>query len=299
MISLLEKPPLRNSIEEVDETGYNMRRRSKQADAEIGNVYDVTDDKKGFIYLVDYMGVDKCVVDAARVSYGKGTRVLRDDAGLIDFCLRNRHTSPFEHVKIKIHACMPIFVARQWIRHRMANINEMSARYSILPSDFYIPDFFTIENHEDLLIPEDIQGKERDELKKAKKDSVFLRAQDGKNRQGSQGYAEIPAKLMAEWSDIAEQSFQIYEQLIAAGVSKELARIHLPLSIYTQWYWTCDLHNLMHFFRLRMDDHAQIEIRQFANALYWITKEVFPLVMASFDRHVLGVTDEEVTSKDK
>ena len=197
--------------------------------------------------LIDYMGNDKRIAQAARVSYGEGTKTFREDAILIDYLLRHQHTSPFEHVVLELHCKMPIFVARQWIRHRMARINEISGRYSVMSDEFYLP-------------PEDqIKGQSED-----KKQSRSLH--------------EVPAELRKKVLEILKRdqgsAYASYKELIDDGIARELARINLPLSLYTQWYWQMDLHNLFHFLELRMDSHAQWEIREYANAIAGITKAI-------------------------
>jgi len=215
----------------------------------------------GFVRLVDYMGNDKRIAQAARVSYGDGTKTFREDAILIDYLLRHQHTSPFEHVVLELHCKMPIFVARQWVRHRMARINEISGRYSVMSDEFYMP-------------PEDqIKGQSED-----KKQSRSLH--------------EVPAEMRTKVLEILKRdqgsAYASYKELIDDNIARELARINLPLSLYTQWYWQMDLHNLFHFLELRMDSHAQWEIREYANAIAGITKAVAPLAYAAFEQHRLN-----------
>ena len=199
---------------------------------------------RGFIRLVDSMGSDDAIVQAARVSYGKGTRKVSQDRGLIRYLMRHRHTTPFEMVEFKFHAKMPIFVARQWVRHRTANINEYSLRYSEARDEFYIPD----EKH--------------------------ILFQSKLNKQGRSG--EVPADLKKKvqdyFRDISDKSYTIYSELNDAGIARELARAILPVNIYTEWYWKNDLHNILHFLSLRMDPHAQYEIRIYAEAMAEIVK---------------------------
>ncbi len=218
---------------------------------------------KGFIRLVDYLGDDSRIVQSARVSYGEGTKSYRQDQGLIDYLLRNDHTSPFEQVSFTFHIKMPIFVARQWIRHRTAKVNEISGRYSVMESEFYVP------------APEDIAFQSED------------------NKQGRTD-EPVPAELAKEVQDIisAEQErvYETYTKLLEMGLARELARINLPLSLYTEWYWTMDLHNLFHFLRLRMDAHAQKEIRVYANAIFEIVKKITPMAAESFEKHLLTGT---------
>lgn len=215
----------------------------------------------GFVRLVDYMGNDQRIVQAARVSYGEGTKTFRDNTILIDYLLRHQHTSPFEHVVLELHCKMPIFVARQWVRHRMARINEISGRYSVMAEEFYVP-------------PEsEIKGQSED------------------NKQG-RDEREVPPELRQKVLDILKRDqglvYASYEELLKDGLARELARINLPLSLYTQWYWQMDLHNLLHFLELRMDEHAQWEIRQYALAIASIVRAVTPIAYDAFERHRLN-----------
>jgi thymidylate synthase (FAD) len=221
----------------------------------------------GFVALVDVMPrlvpqgqtADFAIVQAARVSYGAGTKRLNEDRGLIRYLMRHRHTTPMEMVEMKFHIAMPIFVARQWIRHRTANVNEYSARYSIVPDAFYHP---SIEN---------------------------IRAQSSTNRQGGAEPVDIStAEEFLAYLDRAEALYGEYEKLLEKGVTRELARIGLPQSVYTQWYWKCDLHNIFHFLSLRMDEHAQLEIREFANAMYALIKPIVPMACEAFEDYRLG-----------
>jgi thymidylate synthase (FAD) len=203
----------------------------------------------GFVALVDYMGSDEDVERAARVSYGYGTRRTSQTRGLIRYLRRHRHTTPSEMVEVKLHCAMPMFVARQWIRHRSANVNEYSGRYSLLPLLFYRP--------------------EREHLK----------AQSATNRQGRAG-APLDAlypEAIERWERLRRDAAAHYEWLVSHEVARELARIDLPLSTYTQWYWKIDLHNLLHFLTVRADAHAQYEIRAFANVIAGMVKRVAPL----------------------
>lgn len=215
---------------------------------------------KGFVRLVDYMGGDSRIVQTARVSYGDGTKTLRQDAALIDYLLRHEHTSPFEHVIFELHCKMPIFVARQWIRHRTARLNEISGRYSVMKDEFYLPTL----------------------------DQISLQSAD--NKQGRQDQA-VPPALQAKVLDLLKQdqsaAYQHYQEMISDDIARELARINLPLSLYTEWYWQMDLKNMFHFLKLRMDRHAQWEIREYAKAIATIVRAVCPLAFDSFDRHVL------------
>jgi thymidylate synthase (FAD) len=228
------------------------------ADALLDERLEVLD--HGFVRLVDYLGGDDRIVQAARVSYGAGTKSVREDAALIDYLLRHAHTSPFEQVVLTFHLKMPIFVARQWMRHRTARANEISGRYSVLPNEFYLPD------------PDQIRPQSR------------------RNKQGRDD-ASVPAELQETVLRLLragqEGRYAEYEQLLEEGLARELARIHLPLSLYTEMYWQIDLHNLMHFLRLRMDAHAQYEIRAYGEALALCAKAVAPRAYESFEEHVL------------
>jgi thymidylate synthase (FAD) len=216
---------------------------------------------KGFIRLVDYMGGDERVVQSARVSYGEGTKSYREDAGLIDYLLRNRHTSPFEQISLTFHVKMPIFIARQWVRHRTARLNEISGRYSVMKDDFYLP------------APED----------------VALQSAD--NKQGRLDAAVEPAeaeRVRGALDEGQRRAYGEYTELLDRGLARELARINLPLSLYTEIYWNIDLHNLFHFLELRLGAHAQKEIRLYARTLLEITRKVAPRCCDSFERHLLG-----------
>ena len=220
----------------------------------------------GFIRVIDYMGDDAAIVQAARVSYGRGTRKVSEDQGLINYLMRHRHTTPFEMCEIKYHVKLPIFVARQWIRHRTANVNEYSARYSVLDNEFYVP------------APE------------------HLAAQAKTNRQGREHVLDgsearhVLDLLRAE----AERAYAGYGELLnedgqgavidptRSGLARELARMSLSLNFYTQWYWKTDLHNLMHFLSLRADPHAQYEIRAYAEAMLGTIQRWVPLAHAAF-----------------
>lgn len=213
---------------------------------------------KGFVRLVDYLGGDSRIVQSARVSYGEGTKTVSQDAGLIDYLMRHDHTSPFEQVVLTFHLKMPIFVARQWVRHRTARMNEVSGRYSIMPEEFYVPDASHI-------------APQSSDNKQGRSDEPFS-ATDA---------AEISNTLVAG----QEAAYKNYSALIDKGVARELARVNLPLSLYTEFYWQIDLHNLFHFLKLRLDSHAQYEIRAFAEVLLEITRAVAPLATKSFENN--------------
>jgi thymidylate synthase (FAD) len=220
----------------------------------------------GFVRVIDYMGDDGAIVQAARVSYGRGTRRVSEDRSLINYLMRHRHTTPFEMCEIKYHVKLPIFVARQWIRHRTANVNEYSARYSILDNEFYIP------------APE------------------HLAAQATTNRQGRGAVLEGEAaqRVLNLLRSEAERAYAGYSALLnedearapadpdRPGLARELARMNLSLNVYTQWYWKIDLHNLLHFLSLRADPHAQYEIQAYAEAMLGTVQRWVPLACAAF-----------------
>lgn len=236
----------------------------------------------GFVRVIDYMGDDNAIVQAARVSYGKGTKKISEDAGLIKYLMRHWHSTPFEMCEIKYHVKLPIFVARQWIRHRTANVNEYSARYSILDKEFYIPA------------------------------SEHLAAQSTSNRQGRgeiiQG--QQAEKVMNLLREDAERCYRGYQDLLnedetgeavdasRPGLARELARMNLTLNYYTQWYWKTDLHNLMHFLRLRADAHAQYEIRAYADVMVDTLKRWVPLTHEAFLEYRAGAAHISATGLD-
>lgn len=213
---------------------------------------------KGFVRLVDYLGGDARIVQSARVSYGAGTKTVREDKGLINYLMKNDHTSPFEQVVLTFHCKMPIFVARQWVRHRTARLNEISGRYSVMKDEFYLP--------------------EADQV----------RLQSKNNKQGRSEETIPLDEAMALISKLEKSNadtYRDYEEMLEAGLARELARINLPLSLYTEWYWQIDLHNLFHFIQLRADSHAQYEIRVFALALAQCAQAVAPLAYDAFEEH--------------
>ncbi|MCO5966095.1 FAD-dependent thymidylate synthase [Sinorhizobium meliloti] len=226
----------------------------------------------GFIRVIDYMGDDAAVVQAARVSYGRGTKRVSEDRGLINYLLRHSHTTPFEMAEIKFHIKLPIFVARQWIRHRMASVNEYSARYSVLDREFYIPD------------------------------AANLAAQSTTNRQGrgdvlTESEASDVLALLREDATRAYDSYLVMlnedehgNTVDAAriGLARELARMNLSLNFYTQWYWKVDLHNFMNFLRLRADPHAQYEIRAYAEVMLDVLRRWAPMTFDAFKEHRIG-----------
>ncbi|MGR3491052.1 MAG: FAD-dependent thymidylate synthase [Shimia sp.] len=217
----------------------------------------------GFVRVIDYMGNDDAIVQAARVSYGAGTKHTSNDAGLIRYLMRHWHSTPFEMCEIKLHVKLPVFVARQWIRHRTANVNEYSARYSILDREFYIPEVDKVAAQSKV----NNQGR-GDVLDPARAE-------------------EVRALLKAD----ADTAYDHYEQMIDGegyGLARELARMNLPANVYTQWYWKVDLHNLFHFLRLRADPHAQYEIRVYADLISDIVRDWVPLAHAAFEDYRMG-----------
>jgi len=226
----------------------------------------------GFIRVIDYMGDDGAIVQAARVSYGRGTRRVSEDAGLIRYLMRHRHSTPFEMCEIKFHVKLPIFVARQWIRHRMANVNEYSARYSVMDREFYIPA------------------------------PAQLAAQSAANRQGRGDVLEgaEAAEILALLRDDASRNYDHYARMLneapdgapldetRQGLARELARMNLTLNTYTQWYWKVDLHNLLNFCALRADSHAQYEIRVYAEAMLQTVRAWVPAAYEAFLDYRLG-----------
>ena len=226
----------------------------------------------GFVRVIDYMGDDAAVVQAARVSYGKGTKRVNEDRGLIQYLMRHRHTTPFEMCEIKYHVKLPIFVARQWIRHRTANVNEYSARYSILDNEFYLP------------APE------------------HLAVQSTSNRQGRSDLLppDEAARVLDLLREDSMRSYRDYAYMLnedesgkavdeaRSRLARELARMNLSLNFYTQWYWKTDLHNLLHFLSLRADAHAQYEIRVYADAMIGTLERWVPLVAEAFRQYRIG-----------
>ena len=228
----------------------------------------------GFVRVIDYMGDDTAIVQSARVSYGKGTKKITNDKGLIKYLMRHWHSTPFEMCEIKLHVKLPIFIARQWIRHRTANVNEYSARYSILDKEFYIP---SVEN---------------------------LASQSQINKQGRAENLspEEAEKVIELLKSDAEQTYRNYEVMLnensdgealdegSMGIARELARMNLTLNTYTQWYWKIDLNNLLHFLKLRADAHAQYEIRVYADIILDIVKKWVPITYEAFEDYRVGGT---------
>ena len=218
----------------------------------------------GFVRVIDYMGNDTSIVQAARVSYGEGTKKSRDDKSLIFYLMRHWHSTPFEMCEVKLHVKLPVFVARQWIRHRTANVNEYSARYSILDNEFYIPK------------------------------SENLASQSSSNNQGRGDVleGEEAKKVIQILKNDSLRSYKSYEKMLSKenkkGLARELARMNLPTNIYTQWYWKTDLHNLFNFIRLRNDLHAQYEIRVYAEKIAELVKKWVPFAFEAFEQYQLN-----------
>ena len=208
------------------------------------------------IKLVDSMGSDSSIVQAARVSYAGGTKSVNDDRGLIRYLMRHRHNTPFEMVEFTFWVKCPIFVARQWLRHRTASVNEVSARYSILPDEFYLPE--------------------------------HLRFQSQNNKQGGEEEMTGDELLILKQKASCDMAFHTYSELLSKGCSRELALSHLPVSTYTEFFWKMDLHNLFHFLSLRLDSHAQKEIRDLAQQVYDLIKPIVPISCEAFEDYVLG-----------
>jgi len=209
---------------------------------------------KGFVRLVDWYGTDSRIAEAARVSYKGGTKAVRNDAGLVDYLIRHSHTSPVEQVGVTFHIKAPIFVARQLFRHRTSSINEISARYSVVEEEFYVP--------------------------------AKARAQDSVNKQGSVFDERLSSpKMKAIVEEVDNISYSAYKSLLKEGVAREMARIVLPVNLYTEFYWNQNLHNLLHLIRLRVDEHAQWEIRQYAEEMYLTAKILFPGAVSSWENH--------------
>ncbi|MDG2417183.1 MAG: FAD-dependent thymidylate synthase [Pelagibacterales bacterium] len=272
----------KDQLSEIEELRNSKSETLRSTVPELENIlyqpFEVLD--HGFVRVIDYMGDDSAIVQSARVSYGKGTKQISNDKGLIKYLMRHRHSTPFEMCEIKFHIKLPIFIARQWIRHRTANVNEYSARYSILDKEFYIP---SMEN---------------------------VAAQSTINNQGrgevlsSDEAAEVISILKKD----AEQTYANYETLLnenpngesidssKPGVARELARMNLTLNTYTQWYWKIDLNNLLHFLALRADAHAQYEIRVYADIMMDIVKKWVPIAADAFEDYRIG--GAEVSAKE-
>jgi thymidylate synthase (FAD) len=239
-----------------------LRAVSAGMEAHLYHAHPVLD--HGFVRVIDYMGDDAAIVQAARVSYGAGTKHVQNDEGLIRYLMRHWHSTPFEMCEVKLHVKLPVFVARQWIRHRTANVNEYSARYSILDREFYIP------------APEQLAAQ-----------STVNNQGRGEVLQGAEA-----ARVLEMLKSDANTAYDHYEAMLSQdgqqGLARELARMNLPANIYTQWYWKVDLHNLFHFLRLRADPHAQYEIRVYAEAIAACVRDWVPLAYAAFEDYRMG-----------
>jgi thymidylate synthase (FAD) len=253
---------MRAAIDDARAQTYTTRRATVPALEE--RLYEPTPClDRGFVRVVDYMGDDAAVVQAARVSYGKGTKKLRQDRGLIRYLMRHRHTTPFEMCELKLHVKLPIFVARQWIRHRTANVNEYSARYSVMDNEFYLPE------------PQHIS----------------LQSSDNKQGRGDTLTAEQSAEVLDLLKRDAIQAYDGYKSLMDDhGLARELARMNLPVNFYTQWYWKVDLHNLLNFLSLRIHPHAQYEIRVYGHAIAEFVKDWVPATYEAFQDYRVGGT---------
>lgn len=244
----------------IDKSGFIVRTKVDTLDDMLGWQLPVLD--HGFIRVIDYMGNDQAIEEAARLSYGAGTRNVSATKGLINYLMGHRHTSPFEMCELKIHVKLPIFVMRQWVRHRMANLNEYSARYSVLSNEFYLPQL--------------------DDMQK----------QSASNKQGREGAIDpnLAVDTRMRLQAHSEASYALYELLISDDVdlARELARMSLPVNFYTEMYWKIDLHNLFHFLMLRADPHAQKEIRVYAELLEWIVKQWVPLAFDAYQVYRKG-----------
>ncbi|MGO4908847.1 FAD-dependent thymidylate synthase [Pseudorhodobacter sp. W20_MBD10_FR17] len=244
-----------------------LRAVSEGMEAHLYVAHEVLD--HGFIRVIDYMGDDAAIVQAARVSYGAGTKHVSNDEGLIRYLMRHWHSTPFEMCEIKLHVKLPVFVARQWIRHRTANVNEYSARYSILDREFYIP------------APEQLAAQ-----------SVVNNQGRGEVLTGDEA-----ARVLEMLKRDSNTAYDHYEEMLSQaqpdgtpqqGLARELARMNLPANIYTQWYWKVDLHNLFHFLRLRADAHAQYEIRVYADAICKVVADWVPIAFSAFEDYRMG-----------
>lgn len=242
----------------MEDSGMNRETKRVIAEAldnQIGEMVPVLDEGKGYIQLVDYLGDDDTIVNAARVSYGKGTKKKSDNRTLLRYLLRHEHTAPFEMCEITLKIRAPIFVAREWLRHRTASVNELSGRYSEMPGDHYVP-------HKNA-----ISGP------------------DPNNKQGRGGplAGEVKDLIQSDLLEDQEEAFRVYRNNLERGAAKEVARNNLPLAAYTEWYWKIDLHNLMHFLNLRMRENALYEIRMYANAIYLLVNAWVPTALEAFN----------------
>ncbi len=231
---------------------------AEEAEALLGQALPIHD--HGFVRLVDYMGNDAAIVQAARISYGAGTKTLRSDRTLIRYLMRHKHTTPFEMVEVKFHIKAPIFVERQWFRHRTASVNSISGRYSEMQEEFYLPE------------------------------PGAVRPQSATNRQGRADEPFPPEQAeqtIGEMRQVYEAAYATYHKHLESGLAREVARITLPTSLYTEWYWKLNLHNCFHFLALRLDDHAQEEIRAYAEAIARCTRAVAPVAYDAFEEYTL------------
>ncbi|GAA6189205.1 FAD-dependent thymidylate synthase [Litorivita sp. NS0012-18] len=259
--------------EERAQTRQTLRATSEGMEKHLYTAIPVLD--HGFVRVIDYMGDDAAICQAARVSYGKGTKSVQNDEGLIRYLMRHWHSTPFEMCEIKLHVKLPVFVARQWIRHRTANVNEYSARYSILDREFYIP------------APEHLAAQ-----------SVVNNQGRGETLSG-----EDAARVLEILKADSSRAYDHYAQMISdeegsVGLARELARMNLPANIYTQWYWKVDLHNLLHFLRLRADAHAQYEIRVYADAICNVVADWVPFAFKAFEDYRMGAVSMSVQMMD-
>ncbi|SDE37361.1 FAD-dependent thymidylate synthase [Rhodobacter capsulatus] len=252
-----------------------LRATSAGMEARLYQAHPVLD--HGLIRVIDYMGDDAAICQAARVSYGRGTKAVSDDRGLIRYLMRHWHSTPFEMCEVKFHVKLPIFVARQWIRHRTANVNEYSARYSVMDREFYIP------------APEQLAAQ-----------SVVNNQGRGQVLQGAEA-----ARVLDLLREDAMRAYDHYEDMLTPdadtgklGLARELARMNLPANVYTQWYWKIDLHNLFHFLRLRADVHAQYEIRVYAQIMGDIVKDWVPQAYEAFEDYRLGAVSVSAKAKE-
>ena len=252
-----------------------LRATSAGMEARLYQAHPVLD--HGLIRVIDYMGDDAAICQAARVSYGRGTKAVSDDRGLIRYLMRHWHSTPFEMCEVKFHVKLPIFVARQWIRHRTANVNEYSARYSVMDREFYIP------------APEHLAAQ-----------SVVNNQGRGQVLEGAEA-----ARVLDLLREDAMRAYDHYEDMLTPdadtgklGLARELARMNLPANVYTQWYWKIDLHNLFHFLRLRADVHAQYEIRVYAQIMGDIVKDWVPQAYEAFEDYRLGAVSLSAKAKE-
>lgn len=269
-------PLLPDQLAEIDaqraQSQTTLRTVSPGMESHLYTAYPVLD--HGFVRVIDYMGDDAAICQAARVSYGKGTKSVQNDEGLIRYLMRHWHSTPFEMCEVKLHVKLPVFVARQWIRHRTANVNEYSARYSILDREFYIP------------APDKVAAQ-----------SVVNNQGRGEVLTGAEA-AQVLEILKAD----STRAYDSYEAMISQdgqqGLARELARMNLPANIYTQWYWKVDLHNLFHFLRLRADAHAQYEIRVYADEICKIVADWVPFAYRAFEDYRMGGATLSATALD-